>query len=261
MSSVRFEIEASRAVITLTRPDRHNAFDDLMIIELTRAFQNAGINRHVRVVILQAEGPSFSAGADLAWMRRMADYSDDENRRDAQALAGLLRIIDQCPRPVVALVQGAAYGGGVGLIAACDIAVAASTAVFAFPEVKVGLIPATMSPYVAAAMGARACRRYFLTAEKFSAAEAHRLGLIHEIVSAEELGVAAERIVSALLQGGPEAQAAAKKLVRAVAKAEPNEALTDWTADRIAAIRASDEGREGVAAFLEKREPRWSPPK
>jgi methylglutaconyl-CoA hydratase len=257
VGSVKTEITGNRAVITLARPERHNAFDDSMIVELTSAFQSAGANRFVRVIVLQAQGTSFSAGADLAWMRRMADYSDEENRRDAQALAGLLKKIDQCPKPVIALVQGAAYGGGVGLIAACDVAVAATTAVFAFSEVKLGLIPATISPYIVAAMGARAARRYFLTAEKFSADEALRLGLVHELVAAEELSVAGERIVTALLQGGPEAQAAVKKLVRAVANAEPNEALIDWTADRIAAVRASVEGREGVAAFLEKREPRW----
>ena len=257
MSSVRTEIAGNRAIVTLARPERHNAFDDSMIVELTVAFEKAGAAPAVRVILLEAEGASFSAGGDLGWMRRMADYSDDENRRDAQALAQLLHTIDTCPKPVIALVQGAAYGGGVGLIAACDIAIASANAIFAFPEVKLGLIPAVISPYVVRAMGARACRRYFLTAEKFSSAEALRHDLVHEVVSPELLGAAAERVIQALEEGGPGAQSDAKSLIRAVTDAEPDAALRDWTAQRIAALRASDEGREGLAAFLEKRRPRW----
>jgi methylglutaconyl-CoA hydratase len=257
VSSVRSEIFGNRAVITLARPERHNAFDDSMIVELTAAFEKAGASEQVRVISLEADGASFSAGGDIGWMRRMADYSEEENRRDAQALARLLHAIDSCPKPVIALVQGAAYGGGVGLIAACDVAIAASSAAFAFSEVKLGLIPAVISPYVVRAMGARAARRYFLTAEKFSSAEALRHGLVHEVVPPEALKTAADRVLASLLEGGPNAQADAKSLIRAVTGAEPDDSLRDWTAERIAVSRASLEGREGLAAFLEKRRPRW----
>jgi methylglutaconyl-CoA hydratase len=260
VSSVRTEILGRRAVVTLARPERHNAFDDSMIAELTAAFEKAEAASAVRVIWLAAEGASFSAGGDLGWMRRMAEYSAEENRRDAQALAILLHTIDACAKPVVALVQGAAYGGGVGLVAACDIAIAVSSATFAFSEVKLGLIPAVISPYVVRAIGARACRRYFLTAEKFSAAEALRQGLVHEMVSPEALSATAERLTQALEEGGPSAQADAKNLIHTVADAELDGALRDWTAECIADSRASPEGREGLAAFLEKRRPRWRMP-
>ncbi|HLS81213.1 MAG TPA: enoyl-CoA hydratase/isomerase family protein [Steroidobacter sp.] len=258
MSSVQVEYaEDGRATIRLARPERHNAFDDVVIAELTEAFSRASSAANVRWIVLESTGPSFSAGADLAWMRRMADYSEADNQRDAYALANLMRIIDTCPRPVVAVVQGAAYGGGVGLIAACDIAVAAETATFSLSEVRLGLIPAAISPYVAAAIGARACRRYFLTAERFSAAEAHRLGLVHEVAPADGLLEARDRLLAALSDGGPQAQAAAKELVAGVIHRAPDESLARWTAARIAEIRASDEGREGVSAFLERRKPAW----
>lgn len=258
MTSVQVEYAADgRATIRLTRPERHNAFDDIVIGELTRAFESVAAAPEVRCVALESSGPSFSAGADLSWMRRMAGFSEADNYRDAYALAHLLRIIDTCPRPVVAVVQGSVYGGGVGLVAACDIAVAADTAAFALSEVRLGLIPATISPYVVAAMGTRACRRYFLTAERFSAAEAHRLGLVHQIVSADRLHEARDQILAALAEGGRNAQTAAKVLIGRVAHRLPDEPLVAWTASQIAEIRASEEGREGVTAFLERRKPAW----
>lgn len=243
--------------IRLNRPEKHNAFDDTLIAELTAAFRAAGSDTSCRVVVLSAAGPSFSAGADLDWMKRMAHQPRAANERDAMALADLMVAIDGCPKPVVGLVQGAAYGGGVGLAACCDIVIAAAEASFCLSEVRLGLIPAVISPYVAAAIGPRACRRYFLTAERFDAAEAHRLGLVHEVVPAGELAAAGERMVGHLLKGGPLAQRAAKELVARVAFAEIDEALLRDTAWRIAEARASAEGKEGIAAFLEKRKPNW----
>jgi methylglutaconyl-CoA hydratase len=257
VSSVSIEFAGPQAQISLRRPERHNAFDDVVIADLTGAFEQAGANAAVRCVVLESSGPSFSAGADLEWMRRMADYSDAENRRDALALARLMQTVDACPKPVLAVVQGAAYGGGVGLVAACDIAIAADTAMFALTEVRLGLIPAAISPYVIAAIGARACRRYFLTAERFSAAQALELGLVHEVVPAAQLHEARDRILAAIADGGAQAQAASKELIRVVAGRKPDAELAQWTADRIAAIRAGAEGREGVRAFLEKRRPAW----
>lgn len=258
MSSVKTDIDSTGvATITLARPERHNAFDEVVIANLTSAFEQAIAAADVRWIVLQSIGASFSAGADLNWMRRMADYSDEENLRDSQALARLMRIVDCSSKPVIALVQGAAYGGGVGLVAVCDVAIAAETASFALSEVRLGLIPAVISPYVVAAIGARACRRYFLTAERFSAAEAHRLGLVHEVVAPDQLVTARERILNALAAGGAQAQAAAKALIGVVAHRPADEELGDWTAQRIAQVRASEEGREGVRAFLEKRKPAW----
>lgn len=238
--------------ITLNRAERHNAFNAQMIAELSEAF--AQIPGNTRAVLLEANGASFCAGADLSWMRETAAYSFEENQKDAMALANLMERVDRCPCPVIAVVQGAAYGGGVGLIAACDIAIAVQSAVFALSEVRLGLIPAVVSPYVVAAIGPRAARRYFVTAERFSAEEAHRLGLVHEVVAPQALHAKRDEIVKAILAGGAQAQRAAKNLVRVVSQ-EPRNA--EWTADQIAQARASDEGREGVAAFLEKRKPSW----
>ena len=258
MSNVELKVdETGRATVTLARPERHNAFDEAVIAELTAIFGQLAADAGVRTVVLAAQGASFCAGADLAWMQRVAGYSDADNRRDALGLAHMLRAIDGCPKPVLALVQGSAYGGGVGLIAACDIAITVDTATFALTEVRLGLIPAVISPYVVAAIGLRACRRYFLTGERLPAAEALRLGLVHEVVPAAGLAEAAERVLAALAAGGPQAQAAAKELLRGVAHRVPGEALDLWTAERIAATRAASEGREGVAAFLEKRSPAW----
>ncbi|TYO98596.1 methylglutaconyl-CoA hydratase [Geothermobacter ehrlichii] len=246
-----------RATLTLNRPKLHNAFDDALIAEMTTALRRLAIDPAVRVVCLAAAGKSFSAGADLAWMRRMADYTYEENVADAMALAELMTTLDTLPKPTIALVQGAAYGGGVGLVAACDMVLATPEARFCLSEVKLGLIPAVISPYVVRAIGSRAARRYFVSAELFDADEACRLGLVHRIVPAFRLQSEADHLVRQLLKNGPQAMAAAKKLVRDVADRPIDEALIAETAARIAATRAGDEGREGLAAFLEKRRPSW----
>jgi methylglutaconyl-CoA hydratase len=253
------QIEKANKVATLrlNRPDKPNAFDEHLIAELTQAFRAVAGDAAVRVVVLAANGPSFSAGADLDWMKRMSALGREENERDSLLLADLMAAIDRCPKPVVGVVQGAAFGGGVGLVACCDIAIATTSATFCLSEVRLGLIPAVISPYVAAAIGPRACRRYFLTAEKFDAATAGRLGLIHRVVEPEALEAAREEVVKHLLKGGPKAQAAAKDLIQRVAYARIDEALRRDTAWRIADARASDEGKEGIAAFLEKRNPSW----
>jgi methylglutaconyl-CoA hydratase len=243
--------------VTLNRPELRNAFNEHSIAELALAFDELGRNELVRAIVLAAAGPAFCAGADLNWMKKMAGYSDSENRADAMRLADMLRTIYTCPKPVVAKVQGDCYAGGMGLVAACDIAVAVDTANFCLSEVKLGLIPATISPYVIKAMGEQAARRYFLTAERFDAREAHRIGFVHEIVQAADLDTRVAGIVQALANNSPNAVREAKKLVREIAGQPVAEALLEDTADRIAGIRASLEGREGVASFLEKRRPSW----
>ncbi len=253
------DIQTSDRVTTIrmNRPEKHNAFDEALIAALTAAFRAAARDEAARVVVLSAAGQSFSAGADLDWMKRMSTQERAANERDAMALADLMAAIDRCPKPVLGLVQGAAFGGGVGLVACCDIAIAASEASFCLSEVRLGLIPAVISPYVAAAIGPRACRRYFLTAERFDAAMALSLGLVHEVVPAAELGAARDRMLGHLLKGGPRAQSAAKDLIAHVAGARIDEPLMRDTAWRIAEARASAEGKEGIAAFLEKRKPNW----
>lgn len=243
--------------VTLNRPDLRNAFNEQSIAELALAFDELGRNELVRAVVLAANGPAFCAGADLNWMKKMAGYSDSENRADAMRLADMLRTIYVCPKPVVAKVQGDCYAGGMGLVAACDVVVAVDTANFCLSEVKLGLIPATISPYVIKAMGEQAARRYFLTAERFDAKEAHRIGFVHEIVPAADLDTKVAGIAQALANNSPNAVREAKTLVREIAGAPVTEALLEDTASRIAGIRASLEGREGVASFLEKRRPSW----
>jgi len=252
------DIQSAAGVTTIrmNRAEKHNAFDETLIAELTAAFRAAGDDA-ARAVVLSAAGSSFSAGADLEWMRRMADQPRAANERDAMALADLMAAIDRCPKPVLGLVQGAAFGGGVGLAACCDIVIASEAASFCLSEVRLGLIPAVISPYVAAAIGPRACRRYFLTAERFDAATALSLGLVHEVVPAAELDAARDRMLGHLLKGGPKAQRAAKDLIAHVAAAKIDEPLMRDTAWRIAETRASAEGKEGIAAFLEKRKPNW----
>ena len=245
------------ARITLTRPEVHNAFNDTLIGELTTVLEGLGSDDRVRALVLAARGRSFSAGADLNWMQRMAGNSETENLADARALAGLMRALNELPKPTMALVQGPTFGGGVGLVACCDIAISAVTAKFCLSEVKLGLIPAVISPYVIAAMGERAARRYFLTAEPFSADDALRLGLVHKVVPDEALEDAGLKILRALLAGGPEAQAGAKDLIFAVAGRPLDHDLVEDTARRIAKVRTSGEAKEGVAAFLEKRKPKW----
>lgn len=249
--------EFGRAIITLNRPEMHNAFDDTLINALTEELNRLQRDPGVRVVMLAARGKSFSSGADLNWMRRMADYSFEENMTDAMALAELMKTLANLSKPTIALVQGAAIGGGVGLVACCDIALATEQASFCLSEVKLGLIPAVISPYVAAAIGSRATRRYFITAERFGAAEACRLGLVHEVVPAEGLNARAEELSRQLLQNGPQAMASVKELVAEVALSFLDDDLIADTAERIAEARASAEGREGLSAYLEKRKPNW----
>jgi methylglutaconyl-CoA hydratase len=246
------------ATVTLNRADVHNAFNDAVIADLTDVLRRLGSDDTVRAVVLRAEGKSFSAGADLGWMQRMAGYGFEENLRDAAALAELMRVLNFLPKPTVARVQGAAFGGGVGLVACCDIAIASEAAAFSLSEVRLGLIPAVISPYVVAAVGERAARRYFLTAERFDAAEALRIGLVHQVVPADQLDTAVDAILTRLSEGGPAAQRAAKDLIFAVAHRPVDQALIHDTAERIANIRASSEGREGLAGFLEKRKPAWT---
>lgn len=243
--------------ITLSRPDVRNAFNDEVIAELKNAFLAVAQDPAVRCVVLAAEGPAFCAGADLNWMRRMADYTRNENLADAGELAAMLCAIYECPKPTIARVQGDVYAGGMGLVAACDMAVSVDTANYCLSEVKLGLIPATISPYVIRAMGARAAHRYFLTAERFGAFEAHRIGLVHEVVSADALDAKVAELTHALVSASPNAVRACKKLVQDVADREINDALVAHTVAGIADIRASSEGKEGVQSFLQKRKPNW----
>jgi len=243
--------------LTLCRPDVRNAFNDEVIAELKTAFIQAGQAADVRCVVLAAEGSAFCAGADLNWMRGMADYTRDENLADAGQLAAMLRAIYECPKPTIARVQGDVFAGGVGLVAACDMAVSVGTATYCLSEVKLGLIPATISPYVIRAMGVRASHRYFLTAERFSAAEAHRVGLVHEVVTADALDAKVAELTSALVSASPNAVRACKRLVQDVAEREIDDALVAHTVAGIADIRSSAEGKEGVQSFLQKRKPSW----
>ena len=256
--SIQYQLNADGVVsITLNRPDIHNAFDDAIIAALTTAFRKAGDDPAVRAVVLASSGKSFCAGGDLNWMRRMAGYNYDENLRDSNALAEMLRTLNYLPKPTIARVQGAAYGGGVGLVACCDMAVATPEAAFCLSEVKVGLIPATIGPYVVRAIGQRASRRYFTTAELISADTARELGLVSELVSIDELDSTIASLIKGLLRNGPQAIAQAKRLVLDVADGEVNAEMIADTSRRIAQARGSDEGREGLTAFLEKRKPNW----
>lgn len=245
------------ATVVLSRPDVRNAFNDEVIAELTDVFARLGDDPQVRAIVLMAEGPAFCAGADLNWMRRMADYSREENEQDAEKLAFMLRTIYECPKPTIARVQGDVYAGGMGLVACCDLAVSVDTANYCLSEVKLGLIPATIGPYVIRAMGPRASHRYFLTAERFSAAEALRIGFVHEVVGADQLDATVSTWVQALLAASPNAVKECKKLVQYVADRDITRLLIDHTVKAIADIRASDEGKEGVQSFLNKRKPAW----
>jgi methylglutaconyl-CoA hydratase len=244
------------AIVTLNRPEIHNAFDDALIAELTSVLESYGADPTVRALVLSGAGKSFSAGADLGWMQRMAGYSYEENLADAAGLARLMNVLDRLPKPTIGLVDGATYGGGVGLVAACDIVIASERASFCLSEVKLGLLPAAISPYVVAAIGARQARRYFQTAEVIPADEARRIGLVHEVVPPEQMAAARDRVLAAIFQGAPGAQADAKDLVFIVDRPLSDEVIAE-TGRRIALRRASDEGREGVGAFLDKREPAW----
>ena len=241
--------------ITLNRPEIRNAFNDVLIGDIREAFEAVSRRTEVRCVVLAAQGPAFCAGGDLNWMRRMADYTREQNLADAGGLAAMLRAIDQCPHPTIARVQGDVFAGGLGLVSACDMAVCADSATFCLSEVKIGLIPATISPYVVRAIGPRASRRYFLTAERFSAAEAHRIGLVHESVPMDQLDATVQALVQALCANSPMAMKDAKRLVGTVAGQDIDEALIAATVAGIADSRASADGKEGVQAFLDKRKP------
>ena len=246
------------ARVTLNRPEVHNAFGDALIAALTRVLKEIAADASVRLLVLTGAGKSFSAGADLNWMKAMASYSEAENIADAEKLAELLWTLDRMPKPTIARVNGASLGGAMGLIAACDIAIAQESAVFAVSEARLGLIPAVISPYVVAAMGEQQARRFFLTAERFDAATALKIGFVHEVAS--DLDAAVAQMVEKLLACGPEAQAAAKGLVFAVGRRPTDAAVRSHTAREIARQRASAEGREGVGAFLEKRQAAWIKP-
>ena len=247
------------ARLRLERPDLHNAFDAGLITDLTAALEQVAADATVRVMVLEGSGRSFSAGADLNWMRGMAGAGEAENREDALALARLMRTLDELPKPTIARVHGAAFGGGVGLVACCDVAIGVPEAKFGLTESRLGLLPAVISPYVVAAIGARQARRWFATGETFDAARALAMGLLHEVVEAAELDDAVQRQVSLLLRAGPVATAQAKTLVRAVLPHVDRDALDGATADLIAALRISPEGQEGLSAFLDKRTPAWAP--
>jgi len=255
--TLKVEIAGPIATVTLNRPEVRNAFNERMIAELSAAFTALDTHDDVRAVVLAANGKAFCAGADLNWMKKMAGYSDDENRADAMRLAGMLSAVYRCSKPVIARVNGDAYAGGMGLLAACDIVVAVDSAHFCLSEARLGLIPATIAPYVIRALGERASRRYFTTAEQFDCATALRLGLVHEAVSANELDATVQKLVQTLGSNGPSAVRESKQLVQDVAGRVLDEALLDDTAERIARVRAGVEGREGVASFLEKRTPVW----
>jgi methylglutaconyl-CoA hydratase len=258
-ATLAVERRGAVAMVALARPELHNAFNETLIAELTRALAALDADDAVRAVVLSGQGRSFCAGADLNWMKKMAAYGHAENVADASALASMLATLAGMSKPTLARVHGAVFGGGVGLVAACDIAIAAQDAAFSLSEAKLGLIPATIGPYVIEAVGAREARRYFLTAERFTATEALRIGLVHDIVPAAALDTRIDELLCALLAAGPKAQAAAKALIRAVAHQPIDARVIADTAERIAAIRASAEGREGVTAFLDKRAPSWVP--
>ena len=255
------EIERSGGVATIwmNRPDVHNAFNAQLIADLTAACKQLDADESARVVVLAGRGKSFSAGADLNWMKAAGEASVEENLADARKLAGMLRTLSEMDTPTIARVQGAALGGGMGLASACDICVASEKAVFATSEVKFGIIPSAISPYVIRAIGERQSYRYFQSAERISAARAGEIGLAHEVTGVDELDAKVQEIVSALLAGGPRAQAAAKDLIRAVANKPVSDEVVEDTSRRIAGLRATPEAREGLSAFLEKRPASWLP--
>lgn len=246
------------ARVFLNRPEVRNAFNDGVIAELTQAFETLGADASLHAIVLGGHGKAFCAGADLNWMRAMADYDWAQNHADASRLAQMLWTLYRCPVPVVGRVHGDCYAGGVGLASVCDVLIAADVATFCLSEARLGLLPGTIAPYVVRAMGEQAARRYFVTAERFSAAQAHAIGFVHELTTAEALDVKVDEVVAALSANGPMALRACKRLVQDVAGREIDATLRDETARRIADIRASAEGREGVQSFLHKRAPGWS---
>ena len=256
--SIVTEVDDSVGIVTLNKEERHNAFDQQLIDELTHALLSLDADPAARVIVLSSAGKSFCAGADLNWMKRAITNTAQENLHDAHAFARLMRTLNELSKPTIARVHGPAFGGGVGLIAACDIALATYDAQFALTEVKLGILPAVVAPYLIAAIGERQCRRYLLSAERFSAAEAYRIGLVHEIVPGEEeLDEAIGEIIDSLLKNGPNAQAECKALLRIVAGQPIDDATVEETTQRAAIVRSTPEGHEGLSAFLEKRKPNW----
>ncbi len=255
--SLLVDIKQHVATVTLNRPEIRNAFNDEMIAELTAVFKTLGANADVRVIVLAAAGKAFCAGADLNWMRAMADYSYKENLADADKLAQMLKSIYECPKPTIAAIQGDVYAGGMGLVAVCDVAIAVKIANFCLSEVRLGLVPATISPYVIKAMGARTAQRYFLSAEVFDAKKARQMGFIHERVSEESLNEEVAVLCAKIVKNSPEAVKTCKRLLHEVAGAPITDALIADTVKGIADIRSSEQGREGVQAFLQKRKPDW----
>jgi methylglutaconyl-CoA hydratase len=245
------------ANLILNRPEVHNAFDDLMIAELIQVLDQLAADDNVKILLLSARGKNFSAGADLNWMRSMAQKNYQQNLDDANELATLMHKLDKFPKPTIALVQGAAFGGAVGLVACCDMALAEQNASFCLSEVKIGLIPAVISPYVMRALGERQCRRYFLTAERFNADSALNMGLLHQVVAVGELQAQAETLITSLLQNSPAAVSAAKALLHNIYNRKISNNVIAHTTQAIAEIRVSAEGQEGLSAFLEKRKPGW----
>ncbi|HYK41184.1 MAG TPA: enoyl-CoA hydratase-related protein [Thermoanaerobaculia bacterium] len=256
-SAIRRLQDGPVARVVLARPEVRNAFDDALIAELTQTFLEFADDRTTRVVVLSGEGPTFCAGADISWMRKAGSYSQSENEEDAGRMARMLRSIDDCPLPVIALAHGAAIGGGVGLVAAADIAIAEEGTVFSLAEVKLGILPSVISPFVLRAIGPRQARDLFLTGDRFDAREAHRIGLVHSVAGPGELEATAKKKIDSLLSSGPEAIGAAKRLIGQVTGLSP-EAAAPLTVRTIAERRASEEAREGLGAFLEKRKPKWS---
>ncbi|WP_353084022.1 enoyl-CoA hydratase-related protein [Stenotrophomonas sp.] len=255
--ALRIERSASVLTLWLNRPALHNAFDASLIAQLTAALEAAGRDDHVRAVVLAGEGASFSAGADMQWMRGMAAASEEDNRQDSLALARLMRTLDELPKPTIARVQGAAFGGGVGLVACCDIAIASTSARFGLTESRLGLLPAVISPYVIDAIGPRQARRWFATGEHFDAETALRIGLVHQLIELERIDEAVQRQLGLLDKAGPVASSSAKDLVRRVALGRDRDATDRDNAALIARLRVSAEGQEGLGAFLDKRSPHW----
>jgi len=255
--TLELEVRGAVAVVRMARERVRNAFNETMVDELEACVKRLGADPEVRAVVLAGRGPVFCAGADLDWMSRMADFSDEQNRSDALRLALMLRTIYECPRPTIARVHGDAFGGGLGLICACDVAIGARTATFCLSETRLGLIPAAISPYVLRAIGQRQALRYFQTAERFDSTEALRIGLLHAVVPAEQLDARLRETLEAVLQASPQAMLAAKRLVHEVTERPIDDGLLAHTAERIAQARSSADGREGIRAFLGKRKPRW----
>lgn len=257
-TTLELTIDGPVARIWLNRPEMRNAIDDVFIRELAEAVAQAQAASGVRAVVLGGRGPAFCAGANLNWMKRAASFTPEQNLQDAAGLPRMLRTLADSRLPVIARIQGDVYAGGMGLVSVCDVAISADSAHYCLSEVKIGLIPATISPYVIRAMGARAAQRYFLTAERFTAAEAHRLGLVHEVVAADALDAKVDEVLKNILAAAPGAVAESKRLLRDVTGQPIDDALTAETVRRIAALRASEEGQEGLRAFLEKRKPAWT---